>query len=345
MKKSTYYVLATILLFSIDAFAQSDKYSKGYQIGWEKGYCYEGGYGCTSPIPPLSPLPKIDENSYSYENGYNRGFTDGQRAKNSNQSQVANSSTDMYTPANFGEYVEPLNVNLIKYALSKKQANYNRARNSDYQVEVDKAINSSTELYNQVMKYLIENASLFKWSKQYQVNLNAYYNPTKIVAKYPSNMSYNQAGQMVGELQENYNATVETSQTIGRIVQTYIDNPNNILEGYYEVQSIEDLAYNQETNSYEHLNSIASDGKSDSYLYFSKNSIKFKRPDSEIYLESALKFDKLENGYYKFQDGHGQMIMITKDNVFLSYYYEPNSKGVYTKMTSYLVMNDFNFTR
>lgn len=340
MKKSILHAFLIILLININVFAQSDKYSKGYQIGWEKGYCYESGYGCTSPIPPLSPLPRIDESSDNYQDGYNRGFFDGQRVKTNSSSQNFN----QYTPADFGEFKDPIDVNFVSQVLRKKQQNYNIKRNSEYQKEVSKAINSSIELYNEVLKYLIEHENLFKWANDYQNNLDTYYNPTKIVQKYPSQITYKQAGNLVGELQENYNATLETFQNLGKITQTFIDNPNNILEGYYEVQSIEDLVYNESKNSYEHLKSVASNGTGDSYLFFDKNNIRFKRPES-TYKTSALKFDKLENGYYKFQDGHGQMIMITKDNVFLNYYYEPNSKGTYTKMTSYLVMNGFNFTK
>ena len=338
MKKSTYYVLATILLFSIDTFAQSDKYSKGYQIGWKKGYCYEGGYGCTSPIPPLSPLPRIEESSYSYQDGYNKGFTDGKSTKTSKSSQ----SYNQYSPSNFGTYVQPIDVDLVANALNRKQQNYNRTRNSNYQVEVDKAINLSSELYDEVLKYLIDHENLFNWADEYQENLNTYYNPTSIINKYPTNMTHKQAGKLVIELQENYNSTLDIYETMGRKVKPFLDNPNNVLQGYYEVQSIEDLTYNEKTNRYEHSKSVASDGKGDSYLQFGKNRIVFKRPDG-TYKICALKFDRLEDGNYRFQDGYGQLILITEDNDFLNYYHEPNSNGEYMKKTSYLVMGGFNF--
>jgi len=127
-------------------------------------------------------------------------------------------------------------------------------------------------------------------------------------------------------------------------IQKYIDNPNNVLQGYYEVQSIEDLVYNENTGGYEHSKSLASDGKGSTYLQFAKNKIVFKRPDGTPKI-NALKFDKLENEYYKFEDGFGQSILITKDNVFLNYYHTPNSKGVFTKKTSYLVTSGFNFLK
>lgn len=343
MKKSTLYILFVVILFSTNVFSQSDKYSNGYQTGWEKGYCYESGYGCTSPIPPISPLPRIDESSYNYQDGYNRGFIDGQRGKPSKSSQSSNGG-DMYAPANFGEYVQPIDVNLVANAMYQKQRNYNSERNSDYQVELDKAINSSNDLYNQVMKYLVENANLFSWAETYQENLKTYYDHNKIINKYPADMTYKQAGSLVGELQENFDALAETFGNIGKIVQAYIDNPNNVLQGYYEVQSIEDLLYNEKTKQYEHLKSIASEGKGSAYIQFGKNKISFKRPNSTPKI-GALKFDKLEDGYYKFKDGHGQLILITKDNVFLNYFHTPNSKGEYTMKTSYLVMGGFNFSK
>lgn len=69
MKKLSLFVLITIL-FSAVSFKSS--YCEGFEAGFKKGYCYNKGFGCITPIVPICPLPRIGETSWN--DGYNRGF-------------------------------------------------------------------------------------------------------------------------------------------------------------------------------------------------------------------------------------------------------------------------------
>lgn len=81
-------ILIFVLLFVSNAIAQSN-FSKGFEVGYKQGWCYDKGVGCLPPIPPIAPIPKIGENINSYDDGYRRGFTMGQQdsaSKNGNSS-------------------------------------------------------------------------------------------------------------------------------------------------------------------------------------------------------------------------------------------------------------------
>jgi len=71
------------------AYSQSN-FSNGFSEGYKKGYCQDKGINCIEPIAPIAPLPTVNENMNSYQDGYNRGFTVGSNANKSN----TNSTTD-----------------------------------------------------------------------------------------------------------------------------------------------------------------------------------------------------------------------------------------------------------
>jgi len=71
MKKIT--VLPLLLLITQISFAQTP-FNKGYDAGFKAGYCYQESF-CSPPMPPSAPLPKLNETTY--QDGYNRGFSDG----------------------------------------------------------------------------------------------------------------------------------------------------------------------------------------------------------------------------------------------------------------------------
>ncbi len=96
-----------LLLFgfniSIVCYSQTN-FSKGYNIGFPKGYCYSQGYGCIPPLSPISPIPNLYENGNSYTDGYNRGFSDGQKANQSkNNSNSINQSNYGSVKPEFGQ--------------------------------------------------------------------------------------------------------------------------------------------------------------------------------------------------------------------------------------------------
>lgn len=72
------YILSIIAIVLLSSFTLSleSEFNKGYKKGYKKGYCYDI-VGCFEPIPPIPPIPNINESSTSYDDGYDRGFTDG----------------------------------------------------------------------------------------------------------------------------------------------------------------------------------------------------------------------------------------------------------------------------
>lgn len=82
-------ILVAIVLLTIQSVLAQSQFSKGFKVGYEEGWCYDRGIGCIPPIPPIAPIPQIGENTNSYKDGYQRGFTMGQRdsaAESSNNS-------------------------------------------------------------------------------------------------------------------------------------------------------------------------------------------------------------------------------------------------------------------
>ena len=70
-----------LMLLPVIAFGQS--YSDGYEAGYKKGYCAED-ITCVVGITPVAPISTPGKNSYN--DGYNRGVIDGNKANSSSGS-------------------------------------------------------------------------------------------------------------------------------------------------------------------------------------------------------------------------------------------------------------------
>ena len=72
--------LIPILLFAAFAYA-GDAFNKGYNDGFDSGYCYEQSTLTCSSITAVRPdhFPRINEDSYV--GGYMRGYMDGLKAQ------------------------------------------------------------------------------------------------------------------------------------------------------------------------------------------------------------------------------------------------------------------------
>ena len=60
---------------------QGETYCDGWSDGYKDGWCYGKGVGCLSPLVPLCPLRRLNEED-SYKAGYQRGFLRGQHDNN-----------------------------------------------------------------------------------------------------------------------------------------------------------------------------------------------------------------------------------------------------------------------
>jgi tetratricopeptide (TPR) repeat protein len=84
-------IITLFLFFIINiSFAQSNFYN-GFESGFKNGYCHNQGISCISPVPPNSPIPKVNENINSYQDGYNRGFEMGLNSNKSRSTSTENS--------------------------------------------------------------------------------------------------------------------------------------------------------------------------------------------------------------------------------------------------------------
>lgn len=76
----SYYLI--FLVLPLIYFGQNN-FNSGFQEGYKKGYCQNQGISCLEPIPPISPIPSINENQNSYQDGYNNGFQRGLKVQES----------------------------------------------------------------------------------------------------------------------------------------------------------------------------------------------------------------------------------------------------------------------
>lgn len=112
---------------------QTTNFEKGYQDGLKNGYCYNvKGVFCTYPITFLFPMPRLNESSENYQDGYNRGFQIGldfQRIDNDNPNIDYYDRLSQRLPNYISnKYVEPVDLNLLATVnLRKQKLFYSRA--------------------------------------------------------------------------------------------------------------------------------------------------------------------------------------------------------------------------
>ena len=83
------FIFLTIHISSAQNSFQ-DSYGDGYKSGWKAGYCYQDNF-CSAPLAPIAPLAGIGQSSF--QDGYNRGFSDGRErrlSEDNNQTQTNN---------------------------------------------------------------------------------------------------------------------------------------------------------------------------------------------------------------------------------------------------------------
>lgn len=115
-------ILQIILIFYSTSFFAQTNFSRGFDAGYKKGYCYEKGIGCIEPISPVAPIPTVSERSDSYQDGYNRGFTQGLNDQKNQNNNTQDRQRYKTAKAEFVEdniYQPP--VELIMQLQQKKQ--------------------------------------------------------------------------------------------------------------------------------------------------------------------------------------------------------------------------------
>lgn len=77
------HLILLLLMVLMTSFTNENfetKFEKGFNEGYESGWCYQEP-NCVAPSPPSAPTPNVNESSNSYQDGYNRGFTKGKKDK------------------------------------------------------------------------------------------------------------------------------------------------------------------------------------------------------------------------------------------------------------------------
>jgi len=130
MKREEKIMIILTFLMSFVVYSQTN-YSKGWEKGYKAGYCYQD-YGCTSPIPPVSPVPMAGKDTY--QDGYNRGFVRGKSDKNKRSSTNSDGAYGQLKP------LENTNTGLIvqEHIRQNKRKSY---KNKSKELEI-----SSTDL-------------------------------------------------------------------------------------------------------------------------------------------------------------------------------------------------------
>ena len=124
------FITTLFLILSIQCFSQT-QFSIGFDVGFKKGYCFDGPINCLPPLTPLVPMTKINENYNSWQDGYNRGFLVGNELSvyNSHMNGGVMPITPRYVapinpvPSAFssGRYIPPVDLNLLRIVLEYKQ--------------------------------------------------------------------------------------------------------------------------------------------------------------------------------------------------------------------------------
>lgn len=126
--------LLLLTLFGVTLLSQAQtNYDKGYKDGFARAYCYNQSINCIPKAPVFVPLPRVQESSTSYQNGYDRGYAEGLEFRR-NETNNSNSNTSL----KFNPYVSQIPTNGISILAYKERLYNERAdwiRNSINQTE------------------------------------------------------------------------------------------------------------------------------------------------------------------------------------------------------------------
>lgn len=144
MKKILLFSLLIISL--LDCFAQNN-YDRGFQNGYKEGYCYND-LTCIPPVPPITPIPLIGENSNSYQDGYNRGFKKGLEDKAAKEAGRNNAGT-----RSNNKYGQPAQSNYINTYVSPDWDLLIRAAQAKQEYDRQLALSKMKQTVNQYLSF------------------------------------------------------------------------------------------------------------------------------------------------------------------------------------------------
>ena len=143
----TYFkkILAIVILTL--SFVKSNaqtKFDNGYKDGFGKAYCYNQSIGCIPKAPTFAPIPRISESSSSYQNGYDRGYSEGLEYRR-NERQLNEVNLQKNSARSFNPYISQIPVDAYREVGMYKQKLFNE-REGWIQNRVSELIELNKEL-------------------------------------------------------------------------------------------------------------------------------------------------------------------------------------------------------
>jgi hypothetical protein len=166
-KVSSLLIIFFYFLVSQKLIAQTSEFSRGFQEGFKKGYCYNKNFMCNPPLAPMTPLPRLNESDNSYTDGYNRGFQVGLDMQRVDGTYSSNTNSVNYPQYRFNEYIPTISVNdyanvlLYKRALFNKRLDWIRKRIEDLH-----DLNYALSYKNYIEAYNARNTEITKFVRE-----------------------------------------------------------------------------------------------------------------------------------------------------------------------------------
>ncbi|RIA10191.1 tetratricopeptide repeat protein [Flavobacteriaceae bacterium MAR_2010_72] len=137
------FLLSLIFCISANFLIAQTSFDNGFKEGYKNGYCQDKGVGCIEPIPPISPIPTVNESSSSYQDGYNRGFQMGMNAQKSSSNSTdrqryQTSSAKFIDKMDNVDYSSAIQLALVLRESKGKALEY--YQNEEYQASLDIAL-------------------------------------------------------------------------------------------------------------------------------------------------------------------------------------------------------------
>ncbi len=228
-----------MLLIVNIGFAQS-KFDKGFNDGYNNGYCQDQGIGCLSPIPPIAPIPKIGENLDSYIDGYNRGFKTGLNDRiNNDKNNYRPRTRERYKTAKpeFIDYAYKPNYDLL-LKIAELEAKTEPLRRKVFKDNLDEIVKKFNQgNYYEVINLGVSTIEYTKFSSSdlnYMIGVSYYMADKKIKAepylKQASKKGHQNSKKML-DLMRKERGKIKYSATGGYEKSSHSDNANSFYAG------------------------------------------------------------------------------------------------------------------
>lgn len=227
-----FYLIIYFAFITQIIFSQSN-FERGFDNGFKNGYCFDD-YGCIAPFTPFAPIPLLNESYENYNQGYNRGFTVGQRMKTIDiTSAKQNNSNTWGVATKFPEqnlYHPDNNYLMSVYSQAQQnyhaQQNYQAQQNYKHDLQIEKLKKEAEET---IKKYKSPEARKKRYDDfvYYKNKYNAFkFKPNELEDNWYKVVIY--YGNIFGNIPENPSTCQEKWVYLrNNIVVVKTDSPDN----------------------------------------------------------------------------------------------------------------------